>query len=330
MTEEKTTDIEVTLKRETIKVVLLAGGVGGSKMANGFAQILPPENLTIVVNTGDDFIHLGLNISPDIDTMLYTLAGVNNLATGWGRSGETWQTFAALKDLGAPTWFQLGDKDIALDLVRTHWVRQGYPLSWITAKLCERFQIKPTILPMTDSEVRTYVETDQGKLDFQDYFVRRRCEPVVREIDYHGAEEAENNRDVLRVIREADLIVFAPSNPMFSLDPILALPGMRRVISAAKSPKVAVSNIIGGQAVKGPAAKLMQELGMEVSPFGVASHLRQLLTGFVLDTVDQLHQLRIYNLGLETLITNTLMTRRKEQAQLAEEIVAFALAELID
>jgi len=306
-----------------LKIVVLAGGVGGSKMVNGLAQLLPPQNLFIIANTADDFEHLGLCISPDLDTIMYTLAGVNNPETGWGRADETWQTMAEVGQLSGPSWFNLGDKDLANNLLRTQWQRQGYPLSWVTAQLCRRFGVQQTLMPMTDSPVRTMLHTDQGKLAFQDYFVRRRCEPAVAKIEYEGAEAAESNRDILSAIRLADLIVLAPSNPVLSLDPILALPGMARMIEAASAPAIAVSPIIGGQAVKGPAAKLMGELGLEVSPFGVAHHLRQLLAGFVLDSVDRLHQDRIEGLGLSSLVTGTLMTSVEDQARLAAEVITF-------
>ncbi len=308
-----------------LKVVVLAGGVGGSKMVNGLAQILSPENLLIIANTADDFEHLGLCISPDLDTIMYTLAGVNNLETGWGRTDETWHIMAAVQDLKGPTWFNLGDKDLANNLLRTHWLRQGYPLSWVTAQLCQRFGVRPILLPMTDSPVRTIVHTDRGELAFQEYFVRHRCQPKASQLVYEGADEAETNRDIASAIRMADLIVLAPSNPLLSLDPILALPGMGRLITAAVAPVIAVSPIIGGAAVKGPAAKLMQELDMEVSPFGVASHLKQALNGFVLDKVDQDHQARIEDLGLRALCTDTLMRSATDQARLAHEVVKFGI-----
>lgn len=311
---------------ETLKVVVLAGGVGGAKMVNGLAQILAPPNLFIIANTGDDFEHLGLCISPDLDTIMYTLAGVHNPETGWGRAGETWQTIEAVGQLNGPTWFRLGDKDLANHLLRTGWLRQGYPLSWVTAQLCRRFGVQQTLMPMTDSPVRTIVHTNQGRLEFQDYFVRQRCQPRVLKLEYQGAEGVEINRDISSAIRLADLIVLAPSNPLLSLDPILALPGLARLIRAAAAPKIGVAPLIGNAAVKGPAAKIMQELGLEVSPFGVARHLQPVLTGFVLDAVDQLHQTRIEGLSLRTYMTDVLMKSPPDQARLAGEVVAFGLA----
>jgi LPPG:FO 2-phospho-L-lactate transferase len=310
---------------EDIKVVALAGGVGGSKMVNGLAQILPPENLSIIANTADDFEHLGLAISPDLDTVMYTLAGVNNPETGWGRAGESWQVMDELRRLEGPAWFNLGDKDLATSLLRTHWLRQSRPLSWVTAQLCQRFGVVQALLPMTDQAVRTIVETDEGPLSFQEYFVRRRCEPEVRRLIYDGAETAEPNPAAIAAIHAADLIVIAPSNPLLSIDPILALTGLARAVQSAAVPKIGVSPIIGQTAVKGPAAKIMRELGLEVSPVGVAAYLKAVLTGFVFDTVDQAHQDRLADLGLATRCTNTLMRSVADQARLARELVEFSL-----
>lgn len=308
-----------------IKVVVLAGGVGGSKMVNGLAQIIPPENLTIMVNTADDFEHLGLWISPDLDTVMYRLAGVNNLETGWGRANPSWETMTALKDLGGPGWFNLSDQDLANNLLRTHWLRQGYPLTWVTQQLCEQFNLPHRLYPMTDDVVQTWVHSDQGELSFQEYFVHKRCEPTVKRLEYRGADQAEVNRDLINDIRLADLIVFAPSNPFLSIDPILALPGIARLIGAASAPKIAVSPIIGGNAVKGPAAKLMTEFGFEVSSFGVADYFQKILTGFVIDEADQVHESRITSLGLRTFVTATLMKSTEDEAQLATHVVRFGL-----
>jgi LPPG:FO 2-phospho-L-lactate transferase len=312
---------------DNLKVVTLAGGVGGSKMVNGLAQILPAENFFIVANTADDFEHLGLYISPDLDTIMYTLAGVNNPKTGWGRADETWHTMAALQDLEGPTWFRLGDKDLANNLLRTQWLRQGHSLSWVTAQLCRRLGVAQTLMPMTDGSVRTIVHTEQGKLGFQDYFVRQRCTSKVLKLVYAGADTAEFNSDISTAVRTADLIVVAPSNPLLSIDPILALPGMTQLIRTATVPKIAVSPIIGGAAVRGPAAKIMQELNMEVSPVGVASHLKHILTGFVFDTVDQNLQARIEGLGLKAMCTETLMRSRQDQARLGREVIEFGLSQ---
>jgi len=312
---------------KNLKVVTLAGGVGGSKMVNGLAQVLPSENLFVIVNTGDDFEHLGLHISPDLDTVMYGLARVNNPQTGWGRADETWHAINEVEQLDGPAWFKLGDKDLANNLLRTQWLRQGYSLTWVTTQLCQRFGVTQTMMPMTDSDVRTIVHTDEGKLAFQDYFVRRRCEPSVQKLVYEGADTASVNPDIEIALRAADLIVITPSNPLLSIDPILSLPGMTDLIRTASVPKIAVSPIIGGQAVKGPAAKIMQELGMAVSPVGVASHLKHILTGFVFDTKDQNLQNQIEHLELKTMHTNTLMRSPQDQARLAREVVDFGLSQ---
>ncbi|MFQ5613742.1 MAG: 2-phospho-L-lactate transferase [Anaerolineae bacterium] len=307
-------------------IVALAGGVGGAKLAHGLAQIHPPEKLTVVVNTADDFEHLGLHISPDLDTVMYTLAGLANPETGWGQVDETWQVMEALGRLGGPTWFNLGDRDLATHLLRSHWLREGYPLSWVTGQLCRRFGVKPTLLPMSDDPVRTRLQTDQGPLEFQDYFVRRRWQPVVQAIEFEGSQTAQPLRQVVDAIRWADLIVFCPSNPLVSIDPILAVPGLRRLIAASRAAKVAVSPIVGGRALKGPAAKMMAELGLPVSPVGVARHLRELLTAFVLDEQDAGDKLTIaYDLGLRALVTDTVMKDDRDRARLAGEVVEFAI-----
>ncbi len=306
-------------------VVALAGGVGGAKLAYGLYQIVPPENLTIIVNTGDDFEHLGLHISPDLDTVMYTLAGIANPATGWGVKDESWNMMAALARYGQPTWFQLGDRDLATHLLRTKWLREKYPYNWVTRELCQRLGVRCTVLPMSEALVRTMLMTDQGELPFQEYFVQQQCRPVVKSIRFAGAEQAQPSREVASALRNADVIIFCPSNPLLSLDPILALPNMRRIIAASRVPKIAVSPIVGGAALKGPAAKLMAELGQDVSPVGVARHLQDVLTGFVLDHVDQAYQDAISDLGLRSLVTGTVMLNDEDRIRLAREVLAFSV-----
>lgn len=308
------------------KVVALAGGVGGAKLAYGLYQLVPPENLTIIVNTGDDFEHIGLHISPDLDTVMYTLAGLANPATGWGVRDESWNMMAALARYGGPIWFQLGDRDLATHLLRSQWLREGYPYNWVTAELCRRLGVRCTILPMSEQPVRTMLLTDQGELAFQDYFVHRRCQPVVKEIRFAGADTAQPSREVSNTLRNADLIIFCPSNPLVSLDPILALPSLRRIIAASRAPRLGVSPIVGGTALKGPAAKMMQELGMDVSPSGVARHLQEVLTGLVIDQVDASQCEAVAALGIHTLVTNTVMQNDGERIQLAQEVLAWALS----
>jgi LPPG:FO 2-phospho-L-lactate transferase len=273
-----------------MKIVALAGGVGGAKLAHGLAQVLPPEDLTVIVNTGDDFEHYGLYICPDLDTVCYTLAGIANPETGWGRVNESWNAIENVSKLGGLDWFKLGDKDLGTHLERTRRLKGGFSLSQITKDFCKAWGIEHTILPMSDRPVRTFVETDEGELAFQEYFVHRRCEPRVKGFWFDGADKAESARGVREAIQSADAIVICPSNPWVSIDPIL------RVLALTPTPLpvgegqrgegkkvVAVSPIIGGEAVKGPAAKMYRELGIEPSAFAVASHYRGLVTDFVLD-----------------------------------------------
>jgi LPPG:FO 2-phospho-L-lactate transferase len=297
-----------------MKIVALAGGVGGAKLAHGLAQILAPENLTVIVNTGDDFEHIGLSICPDLDTVCYTLAGLANPETGWGRVNETWNTIENIEKLGGPNWFRLGDQDIATHLERTRRLKGGESLSQITKDFCKAWNIKHTILPMTDSPVRTIVDTDEGELAFQEYFVHRRCEPRVKGFRFDGVEVAEPTVGAKEAIESADAIVICPSNPWVSIDPIL------RVIKKIDKPVVAVSPIIGGKTVKGPAAKMYAELGIEPSALAVAEHYRGLLSGFVLDSIDS--ELSIL-ISVKTLITDTLMQNLADRTRLAMDVLNF-------
>ena len=300
-----------------MKIVAFAGGVGGAKMAHGFAQVLPPEDLTIIVNTGDDFEHLGLYICPDLDTVCYTLAGLANPETGWGRAGETWNTINNIEKLGGPAWFRLGDQDIATHLERTRRLKDGKSLSQITVGFCKAWGVKPAVLPMTNSPVRTMVDSDEGELAFQEYFVHRQCEPRVKGFRFDGVETAEPAPGVREALESADAIVFCPSNPWVSIDPIL------KVIKEIKKPAVAVSPIIGGKTVKGPAAKMYSELGIEPSALAVAKHYRTILTGFVLDNADAEIEKQVKDLELETLVTNTLMNQLTDRARLANDVLHF-------
>ena len=248
-----------------MSVVVLTGGVGGAKLVLGLMQVVPAADLTAIVNTGDDFRHFGLAISPDIDTLLYTLSGKSNTELGWGRAGESWNFMAALRTLGAPDWFNLGDGDLALHVLRSARLAAGEPMSAITADFAKAWDIGPRVLPMTDDVVATRLETDAGLLDFQDYFVRLRCAPATSAIRFDGAEGARPAPGVVEAIAQADAIIIAPSNPFLSVDPLLAVPAIRAALVNAKAPVVAVSPIVGGTAVKGPTAKLMGELGLTVS-----------------------------------------------------------------
>ena len=297
-----------------MKIAALAGGVGGAKLAHGLAQILAPEELTVIVNTGDDFEHLGMYISPDLDTVCYTLAGLANPETGWGRVNETWNTFTNIEKLGGPAWFRLGDQDIATHLERTRRMKAGQSLSQITKDFCAAWGIKHTVLPMTDSPVRTMVNTDEGELAFQEYFVHRHCEPRVKGFRFDGVDVAEPVVGAREAIDKAEAIIICPSNPWVSVDPIL------RIIKKINKPVVAVSPIIGGQAVKGPAAKMYAEFGIEPSALAVAKHYGNLLNGFVLDTVDEKLAGRIET---RKLITNTIMNNHEDRARLAMDVLHF-------
>jgi LPPG:FO 2-phospho-L-lactate transferase len=313
------------MQKITQNIVALAGGVGGAKLAYGLAQIVSPEKLTIIVNTGDDFEHLGLHVSPDLDTVMYTLAGIANPGTGWGVKDESWNMMSALARYGGPIWFQLGDRDLATHLLRSNWLREGYPYNWVTKELNRRLGVRCTVLPMSEQPVRTIIQTAERELPFQEYFVQKQCEPVVKSIRFEGVDEAQPSREVTNAIRNADAIIYCPSNPLVSIGPILAVPNLRRIIAAAQVPKIGVSPIVQGEALKGPAAKMMTELGLEVSAVGVANYLKDVLTGFVIDHLDEAHQDAITDLGLRTLVTATIMRNNEARVQLAKEVLAFAL-----
>jgi len=304
-----------------VKTVALAGGVGGAKLAHGLAQILPPEDLTIIVNTGDDFEHLGLYISPDVDTVCYTLAGLANPDVGWGRANETWQAMTNLVRLGGPDWFRLGDQDLATHIERTRLLKEGLPLSQIVSRFCKAWGVAHRVLPMSDQSVRTIVKTDEGDLPFQEYFVHRRCEPSVRGFEFQGMEAARPAPCVMDVLAEADAIVICPSNPWVSIGPMLAIPGLRDRVSEKTT--VAVSPIIGGKAVKGPAAKMFKELGIQPSALAVAEHYRGLIKGFVLDKADKEYRPEVQGLQMEVLVVSTLMQTAEDRRRLAKDVLDF-------
>jgi len=300
-----------------MKIVALAGGVGGAKLADGLAQILPPENLTVVVNTGDDFEHLGLAISPDLDTVCYTLAGLANPQTGWGRRGESFRTLDTLQELGGPDWFHIGDLDLATHLERTRRLHEGQSLSRVTHDFCKAWGVQPAVLPMSDQPVHTIVDTAEfGELAFQEYFVHRLCQPRVRGFRFAGIEDARPAPGVVQALAAADAVVICPSNPWVSINPILNVPDIRPAVAA--KPVVAVSPIIGGQTVKGPAAKMYAELGIQPSALAVANQYGNLLSGFVLDDVDR--ELA-RELAIRTLTTNTLMRTRANRRRLAQDVL---------
>ncbi len=314
-----------------MKIVALAGGVGGAKLAHGLAQILKPEELTVIVNTGDDFEHYGLYICPDLDTVCYTLAGLANSETGWGRADESWNVIQNASKLGGPDWFKLGDRDLGTHLERTRRLKAGDSLSQITQDFCKAWGIQHTVLPMSDQPIRTMVDTDEGELAFQEYFVHRRCEPRVKGFRFEGADEAEPAARAREAIESADAIVICPSNPWVSVDPILktltASTGSARRPALSQRergiPVVAVSPIIGGKAIKGPAAKMYRELGIEPSALAVANHYRGFATHFVMDTVDSQLSESVRGLNMRALVTNTLMKGHVDRKKLTNEVLQF-------
>lgn len=306
-----------------MKIVALAGGVGGAKLAHGLAQILPPEDLTIIVNTGDDFEHYGLYICPDLDTVCYTLAGLANSETGWGREDETWNAIRNASRLGGPAWFNLGDMDLGTHLERTRRMKEGQCLSEITQDFCKAWGIQHTVLPMSNQKVRTIVNTDVGELAFQEYFVHRRCEPRVKGFRFEGADTAEPAPRAREAIQSADAVVICSSNPWVSIDPILRIISPLPMGEGTGVRVFAVSPIIGGQAVKGPAAKMFRELGIEPSALAVSNHYRSLLTGFVIDTIDWELKGDILKIGVQVLVTNTLMKSHVDRSRLAQDLLKF-------
>ena len=310
-------------KRDDLRVVALAGGVGGAKLAAGLQAVLPPGALSVIVNTGDDFEHWGLTICPDLDTVLYNLAGVNNPETGWGRADESFTVLRSMGLIGGEDWFRLGDADLAVHLRRSEWLHQGVTLTEVTDRLRRAFGVRSHILPMSDTPVRTLVHTDEGDLPFQHYFVGRRCEPCVIDVSFVGAAEAELSDAAYTALLTADVIVFCPSNPYLSLDPILSVGGIRDLLNKLRAPKVAVAPIVGGKALKGPAAKMMREMGFPVTPVTIAAHFGDLLDGFVLDCEDEA---AAEHMRVPTLVFDTIMHDLDSKARLAAGVLDFALS----
>ncbi len=304
-------------------VVALSGGVGGAKLALGLYRILSPDTLTIIANTGDDFEHLGLSVSPDLDTLFYTLSGQDNPELGWGRRGETWNFMAALEALGGETWFRLGDGDLATHVERTRRLKSGESLSAITDDFRRRFGIAATLLPMSDDPVRTRLLTPEGWLDFQDYFVRLHCVPPITTLAFAGAETARPNPDFGAALANPRLraVVICPSNPFISIDPILALPGIRAALRRCPAPVVAVSPIIAGQAVKGPTAKMMAELGLPVDAAAVARHYGDILDLYVADGEDAV---AVAGLDVPVVLAHTVMRTVADREGLARVVLAAA------
>lgn len=308
------------------KVVALCGGGGGAKLALGLAQVVPSDDLLLVANTGDDFDHFGLRICPDLDTLTYSLAGCLNPATGWGRADETSACMDALASLGAETWFFLGDRDLALHLERTRRLAGGESLSAVTRALSARWGVTVPLIPMSDDPVATLVETAAGALAFQHYFVRDRCQPVVTGFRFAGIDSARAHPQLLAALAddELGLVVLGPSNPYVSIDPILALPGVRAALRNTKAPVIAVSPIVGGTAVKGPTAKMMAELGRPVSALTVACHYRDILDGFMLDRRDAHEAAAVAAMVPAVRLAQTLMQSLADRVDVARDLLAFA------
>ena len=299
-------------------IIALSGGIGGAKLALGLSRVLPPEELLIIANTGDDFVHYGLTICPDTDTLLYTLAGLDNPKLGWGRADESWAFMETLAALGGADWFRLGDRDLALHVLRSHRLRAGDSLSAITDDFRQRLGIGPRILPMSDDPVRTKIGTDQGWLDFQDWFVRLRAEPLARAVKFAGIEQARPQPVLFEALRTQPRgIVICPSNPFISIEPILAMPGLRDAIAASAAPVVAVSPIIAGQAVKGPTARMFEALGVTPSAAAVAARYGDLLDGYVMEHGDDAAGItpRVFHAA-------TLMRDLADKTALARQVLA--------
>lgn len=302
-----------------MKIVALAGGVGGSKLAAGLAGLLPVEDLTIIVNTGDDFEHLGLHISPDLDTVCYTLAGIENPVKGWGRREETYNFLECLTRIGGPDWFLLGDRDLATHIERTRRLHNGHLLNQITIDFCHAWGVQNTVLPMSNDPIRTIVITkNDGNLPFQEYFVHRKCEPEVKGFRFEGRKTAHPTPGVLETLSQADAIVICPSNPWVSIDPILTVNGIRNML--AQKIVIAVSPIIAGRTVKGPAAKMFMELGFPPSALAVAHHYGDLLSGFILDKLDESLSTQI---SVPVLASKIIMNSHEDRLHLAKDVLNF-------
>ena len=333
-----------------MNIVTLAGGVGGAKLAQGLAlchsesrrdeESLTPapeiprraaarnDTLTVIVNTGDDFEWHGLYVCPDLDTVTYTLGGVANTVTGWGVADDTFEALGALRRLGADAWFNIGDRDLATHVYRTSLLKQGQTLTEATQAITRALGITATILPMTDDRFRTLVETDQGVLEFQEYFVHRQWQPIAKRILFDGAETAQATPQVIEALQQADAIIIAPSNPFVSVEPILKVtpsPALPRYDRGGSKKVAAVSPIVGGQAIKGPAAKMFTELGWTPSAYAVAQHYQGLVTHFVLDQLDADQESAIQSLGMQTLVTNTIMLSVEDRIRLATEVMQFVM-----
>ena len=320
----------------TKNCLAISGGVGGAKLALGLSHCMPAESLCVVANTGDDFTHLGFKICPDLDTVLYTLADLNNKELGWGQHGESWNFLNALESMGGETWFQLGDRDLATHCIRTQMLGSGASLTETTRHLCQALGVSVNLCPMTDDRVATIVHCENEDpvsknksiepMAFQHYFVRDRCQPAVTGFSFEGIESAEPSGEFLAALASNKLgsILICPSNPFVSVDPVLKLPGVLDAMKASPAPVIAVSPIVCGQAIKGPAAKMMAELGMPASALAVAKHYRGRIDGFVIDEADALLKEEIEGLGIPTIVTKSVMVTLEDRIALAKVVLDFA------
>ncbi|MBA4311018.1 MAG: 2-phospho-L-lactate transferase [Chlorobiaceae bacterium] len=305
-------------------VVALAGGVGGAKLVLGLAHNLPTENLTVIVNTGDDFTHLGLRICPDVDTICYTLAGLSNQTSGWGRKDDTWNCLKSLIKLDSLSWFQIGDKDLALHLERTRLLALGQDLTQVTQTLCEKLDVKTIVYPMTNEKVSTIIETDEyGDLPFQEYFVKHQFKPKLRNYKFEGIKNAKLTNETKKALNQADIVVICPSNPWLSIMPILEVENCKEILS--KKTTIAVSPIVGNSAIKGPAAKIFFELGIVPSAFEVARIYKEIIKGYVLDTKNQNECDTISSWGIIPFVTDTIMSNESSKKRLAADVFRFAV-----
>ena len=300
------------------KILAITGGVGGAKLALGLSKVLNEDEVLFLVKTGDDFQHLGLEISPDVDSLLYALSEKNNPELGWGRKDESWNFISTLEELGEDAWFRLGDRDLALHIIRTQKLARGESIQQVTDELSAALGIKHRIAPMSQSKISTIVETPDGKLGFQEYFVREKCEPKVLNFQFQGIETAEPNPVVVSWLKKCDGVVICPSNPYVSVDPILKVPGLKELLRS--KPVIAVSPIVGGLAIKGPAAKMMKELGVPPSPIAVSDHYGDLLSGFVLDKTDGD---QANDISIPSIVTQTVMVTLQDRIDLAKQCVRF-------
>ena len=305
------------------RVLALAGGVGGAKLVVGLAQCLDPGDLVVGVNTGDDDVFHGLHVSPDLDTMMYTLAGLSNPETGWGLQGDTFQALSMLRSYGSDTWFNLGDRDLATHIRRTQLLGQGLTLSEVTAQLCSALGVRHAIVPMSDQPVRTMLDTPDGRLSMQEYFVRRRAQPDVSAVQYEGASDASPSPGLENGLSQARMLVICPSNPALSVSPIVAVAGVKERLAGFSGIRVAVSPIVGNDAVRGPAGRIMAGLGQEVSVVGVARAYREFCDVLVIDQQDEALAPAVADVGLRPVVANTIMNSLQDRVDLARTVLSF-------